>query len=189
MRYAGRITGEPRDRREQTGLYDDLHATEAAVVAAFGDEEPTWWLRLGNTDSMLLAFGDVAVVARSPERGILELERIGSLAGGRYTERWESESGTLSFTHDRLPEPVDIPVSNYANERDARVKSLASVTERRSPKWAGARDRAVLGPTPVATRNGPGGGREDRTSRPKPQRRRTSQRSSTRPRVPRRSRC
>jgi hypothetical protein len=121
MRYAGRVTDEPRDHGALTRLYDDRNTTEVALAGAFGEEEPDWWIQLGSTDWMLLAFGETAVVVRSPEQGGLEVERIGSLAGGVYTESWAGERGTLSFTHERLPASVTIPVGRYANERDARA--------------------------------------------------------------------
>ena len=102
---AGRTADAPEhDQRE----HDDRVSTTAAVVRVVDAEgEPDWWLRIGETDSLLLAFGESAMVARSPERGVVEVQYLGKLAGGRYRERWDHEGEfTMTFEHDLLFEAV-----------------------------------------------------------------------------------
>jgi hypothetical protein len=120
MRYSGRVR-EQRDHGEVTQLMDDRRGTQMAVAGALNGDEPDWWLQIGESDSMLLAFADVAAVARSPEAGVVEFELIGSLAGGSYSEQWRDENGTLMFTHERLPGSVTIRIGRYPVEPSTRA--------------------------------------------------------------------
>ena len=108
LRFSGRHGPERKlDRGEQVALHDDQRPLRITVARALAEEEPTWWMRIGETEWMLLGFAETAAVARSPERGVVEVKFLGSLAGGSLVERWHNgDEVTLTFEHERLPAPV-----------------------------------------------------------------------------------
>ena len=107
--YAGRIDSNADSREQYSRQHDDWQATAETVAAVMGDAEPDWRLRLGESDKLLLAFGDFAAVAHSPEPGTLEVDYLGTLAGGEYQERRnEHDDWLITFKHPRLEAPVTI---------------------------------------------------------------------------------